>query len=103
MHLGHALEVDFTHQGWGLLVRRTDFAPHERFFDLHGKPIGPRDLEAYLPNWRKLEWTPLAPHVFARAESRAADRDFEVYVRAANGSARTHQQVVDAFIEFMSE
>lgn len=98
---GHAIEIHISNADWHLLFRRSDLASHSAFFDLHDKVIGASDISVYLPNWRVLDWTHIPHHALARSESYARDGQFEVYVQAAVTSAKDHQQVIDAFRQFM--
>lgn len=98
---GHAIEIHISNADWRLLIRRSDLASHSAFFDLHDKEIGAGDISVYLPNWRVLDWTHIPHHALARSESYARDGQFEVYVQAAVTSANDHQQVINAFRQFM--
>ena len=100
---GHGIEIYISNADWHLLIRRSDLASHSAFFDLHDKVVGASDISVYLPNWRVLGWAHVPHHALARSESYARDGQFEVYVQAAVNSSKDHQQVIDAFLQFMQD
>lgn len=99
---GGALAVAIPEAEWSFWIRRTDLQPHAGFLPLHGKPVGPTELAALLPNWRVLPWRPIPDHLLASSESHARDGEFEVYVSAKPGSGLGHDEVVGEFLRFMA-
>jgi hypothetical protein len=85
-----------------MLVRRNDFAADPTFERLHGKRIHAEDIAGLLPNWAVLAWTEVPDNILARSESATRDKQYQVNVRASTGSAKTHAEVVAAFLRFMA-
>ncbi|MEW6688355.1 MAG: hypothetical protein AB1452_04595 [Pseudomonadota bacterium] len=88
---------------WTILVRRNDFAPDPLFASLHGRRILAEDLAPLLPRLALLAWTEVPANILSQAESSARDREYQVSVRAEPGSAKTHAEVVAAFLDFMAQ
>lgn len=86
---------------WHFSIRRIDGSAHSPFFNFHKKEVLPTDIAAYLPNWETLQWTEIKDSVFGKSESYAKDIEFKVNVQSAEGSAKNHKEVTEAFLAFM--
>jgi hypothetical protein len=96
------LRVRIDGQQWHLLLRRADFSPYPGFAALHNAPVGGPQVARYLPNWGKFAWVTIPDSLITRAESCAQDPPFQVNIRANFSSRLAHEDVVHAFLDFMS-
>jgi hypothetical protein len=95
------LVVSMTGEEWSFTLQRSDLAPAAEFLTLHGQSIGAAEVASLLPNWRSLTWVEV-PASLLSCESTAVDREFMVTLRGYPGSAKRHDDLVKAFLQFMS-
>jgi len=96
------LKVRIPGQEWNFLLRRADFMADASFGNLHNAPIGAVIVAGYLPNWARLDWMRIPENLLTRAESLAHDLPYQVNVLASFSSSLTHDEVVQAFLLFMT-
>lgn len=97
------LEVNLPGEDWSFLIRRVDFAADPGFASHHGKEVHARDLLRLLPNWASLSWAQVPDNILSTSESCGRDAQYQVSVRAQPGSGKQHQEVIAAFLRFMSQ
>jgi len=96
-----SLYVSIADADWHFCIRRVDGKTHGPFFDYHGKEVSPSDIAKFLPNWCNLQWTEIKDNLLAKSESFARDIEFKVNVQSTRDGAKTHKEIVDAFLVFM--
>jgi hypothetical protein len=96
------LSVRLPGQHWNFRLRRADFMADASFGTLHNAPVGAAIVAGYLPNWASLDWMRIPENLLTRAESLAQDLPYQVNVLASFSSSLTHDEVVQAFLLFMT-
>jgi len=95
------LYVSIADEDWHFSIRRVDGKTHNPFYDYRGKEVSASDIAKFLPNWRTLQWTEIKDSPLDKSQSCAKDVDFRVTVQSVEGGAKTHKEVVEAFLAFM--
>ena len=88
---------------WFFFIRRSDRQVYVPFSEFHKKQNKPADLKQYLPTWRTLHWRTIKNSMAGKSESYAKDVEFSVNIYSAEGSTKSHQEVLEAFLMFMSD
>ncbi|MDD5755328.1 MAG: hypothetical protein PHN45_11330 [Methylococcales bacterium] len=99
--VGNSLLCTLTGTDWHFFIRRLNGEVYVPFSKFHKKTISPTDVVQYLPNWKTLRWTRIKDSILGKHESYAKDVEFEVNVYTTELSPKKHQEVVEAFLEFM--
>ncbi len=99
--VGNSLLCTIPETDWHFFIRRLDGEIHVPFSKFHKKQISPADVTQYIPNWKTLRWTRIKDSILGKHESYAKDVEFEINVYSTEKSPKKHQEVVEAFLEFM--
>lgn len=103
--MGGSLLCHVDGEDWYLSIRMADIAASpDGVFSAYGKTpqIEPSDVERFIPNWSTVTWKAIPDDaLLAHSESLAVDGKFRINVGANRDSPKNHQDVVDAFLNFM--
>jgi len=91
-----------TDADWHFSIRRVDGKTQGDFYELHDKEVLPSYFAKYVPNWQQLEWTEIKDSMMSKSESYAKDTEFKVNVMSRENGTKSHGEVVEAFLTFMS-
>jgi hypothetical protein len=101
--MGAHLSVSFEDKDWLLMIRRVGHQCCECFWKYHGRAVGPRDVEQFLPNWNSLDWRPRRRGLGPSQEITADDGEFRVALVTTEGCTLAEEQTIKEFRSFMAE
>ena len=99
--VGNSLLCTLADADWLFFIRRLDGQTHVPFSMLYKKQISPANIATFIPNWKTLRWVKIKDSILGKHESYAKDVVFEINVYSTEHSPKKHQDVIDAFLEFM--
>lgn len=99
--VGNSLLCTLPDADWHFFIRHLDGQTHVSFSAFHKKQISPANVAKFLPNWKTLRWTKIKDSILGKHESYAKDVEYEINVYSTQQSPKKHQDVIDAFLEFM--